>query len=126
MSPAARSILAYAVYLLAQGAVLLLVPNVALRIFGLPETTEIWVRIAGMTITFFGIYYVVAARYEVRPFFLVSVATRLSVPLIFLVFIATGLASWNLLLFTPADILFTLWTVVALQRSSPQLAGASA
>ena len=126
MSPVARSILAYAVYLLVQGVVLLVVPNVALRLFGLPETAEIWVRITGMTVLFFGIYYVVAARYEVRPFFLVSVATRLSVPVIFLAFIATGLAPWNILLFTPADILFTLWTVVALQRSSAQLAGASA
>jgi hypothetical protein len=127
MSPAARSIAAYAVYLFAQGLTLLLVPNVALRIFGLPETTEIWVRIVGMTVTFFAIYYVVAARYEVRPFFVVSVATRLSVPVIFLAFIATGLAAWNILLFTPADILFTAWTAFALQRSSqPRVASASA
>ena len=91
MSPAARSILVYSVYLLGQGVVLLAVPNVALRLFGLPETTEIWVRIIGMTVLFFSIYYAVAARYEFRPFFRVSVATRLSVPLIFGALIVAGL-----------------------------------
>jgi hypothetical protein len=119
MSAAARSILAYSVYLLVQGIVLLAIPNFALRLFGLPETTEVWVRIVGMTVTFFAIYYAVAARYEFRPFFAVSVATRLSVPLIFLVFIGTGLAAWNILLFTPVDIVFALWTWVAL-RQAPQ------
>ena len=83
MSSAARSILVYSVYLLGQGVVLLAVPNIALRIFGLPETSEVWVRIVGMTVLFFSIYYAVAARYDFRPFFRVSVATRLSVPLIF-------------------------------------------
>ena len=79
MSPAARSILVYSIYLFGQGLTLLIAPNIALRIFGLPETSEVWVRIVGMTVFFFAIYYVVAARNEFRPFFAVSVATRLSV-----------------------------------------------
>jgi len=121
MSSAARSILVYSVYLLGQGVVLLAVPNVALRIFGLPETSEVWVRIVGMTVLFFSIYYAVAARYDFRPFFQASVATRLSVPLIFGVFIVAGFASWNILLFTPIDIVFAAWTWVAL-RSAPPVA----
>ena len=119
MTPAARSIAVYAIYLLGQGAVLLVIPNVALRIFGLQETTEVWVRIVGMTVLFFAIYYAVAARYEVRPFFAVSVATRLSVPVIFSAFIVAGLATWNILLFTPIDIVFAGWTWFAL-RGTPR------
>jgi hypothetical protein len=124
VSPAARSILVYSIYLFGQGVVLLAVPNFALRIFGLPETSEVWVRIVGMTVLFFAIYYVVAARYEFRPFFLVSVATRLSVPLIFGTFIVTGVAAWNILLFVPVDIVFAVWTWLAL-RTAPQMARAS-
>ena len=125
MSSAARSILVYSIYLLGQGVVLLAVPNLALRIFGLPETNEVWVRIVGMTVLFFGIYYLVAARYEFRPFFVVSVATRLSVPVIFTVFIAAGFAAWNILLFTPIDVVFAAWTWLAL-RGAPQLTQTSA
>jgi hypothetical protein len=125
MSPAARSILVYSVYLFAQGATLLLIPNVALSLFGLPEPVGVWVRIVGMTVLFFSIYYYVAARNEFRPFFVVSVATRLSVPFIFVAFIAAGFATWNLLLFTPFDVLFAAWTWLAL-RSSGALAASSA
>jgi hypothetical protein len=122
MSPAARSILAYGIYLLAQGIVLLLIPNVALSLFGLPQTTEIWVRIVGMTILFFSLYYFLAARLEYRAFFALTVATRLAVPVIFLAFIATGFAAWNLLLFTPFDILFAAWTWYALRASGGLMA----
>jgi hypothetical protein len=117
MSPAARSIYAYSIYLLAQGLTLLVVPNLALSIFGLPEAVGVWVRIVGMTILFFSMYYFLAARYEFRPFFALSVATRLSVPFIFTAFIAAGFAPWNLLLFTPLDVLFAAWTWVALRGS---------
>jgi hypothetical protein len=47
------------------------------------------------------------------------------VPFIFLAFIAAGLATWNLLLFTPFDIVFAAWTWVAL-RGSPAVAAAGA
>jgi len=125
MSPAARSIYVYSAYLLIQGAVLLVVPNIALSIFGLPEAVGIWVRIVGMTVLFFSIYYFVAARNEFRPFFVTSVATRLAVPFIFTGFIAAGLAPWNLLLFTPFDVLFAAWTWWAL-RSAGAMVRASA
>ena len=125
MSPAARSILVYSIYLFGQGLTLLIAPNIALRLFGLPETSEVWVRIVGMTVFFFAIYYVVAARNEFRPFFAVSVATRLSVVAFFLAFIAAGFAAWNILLFTPIDIAFAAWTWLAL-RGSPQVARESA
>jgi len=125
MSPAARTIYAYAAYLFVQGLVLFFIPNVALSLFGLEPAVGVWVRIVGMTVLFFSIYYVVAARYEFRPFFVTSVATRLSVPFIFAGFIAAGLAPLNLLLFTPFDILFAAWTWFAL-RASPAMARASA
>jgi hypothetical protein len=116
MSQAARSIYGYAIYLFGQGATLLLVPGLALSLFGLEPPVGIWVRVTGMTILFFGIYYVVAARTEWRAFFVTTVFTRLAVPFVFLAFIAAGLAPWNLLLFTPLDILFSLWTIWALRQ----------
>src|SRR5262245_17686051 len=109
MSAAAISIAAYAVYLIGQGAMLLLVPNTILPILGLPQPADFWVRIVGMTVVFFSIYYFLAARYEWRPFFAATVATRLAVPVVFAVLVATGQAPAALLLLAPADLVFSLW-----------------
>ena len=45
MSPAARSVFVFSSYLWVLGGVLLLVPNVLLSLFGIPETNEVWVRV---------------------------------------------------------------------------------
>jgi hypothetical protein len=116
MSAAAISIAVYAVYLFGQGAALLLIPNTILPIFGLPQAADHWVRIVGMTVVIFGIYYVLAARYEWRPFFAATVATRLAVPVVFALLVATNQAPASLLLLTPADFVFSAWTFLALRR----------
>lgn len=125
MSPAARSIQVYSVYLFGLGAALLLVPNIPLPIFGLAEAHEVWIRVLGMTVIFFSLFYFVAARNEYRELFRASVATRLAVPVVFVGFILAGFAPWNLILFTPPDVLFATWTWLSLRRS-PQAAPASA
>ncbi len=118
MSPAARSIFVYAFYVFGLGATLLLVPNIPLALFGLPEATEVWIRVAGMTVIFLSIFYFTAARYEVRPDFVASVWIRFSVPLFFGAFVIAGFAPWNLLLLTPLDVLFAIWTLVALRGTA--------
>ena len=116
MSAAARSILVYSIYTFGLGATLLLAPNIPLPIFGLPQAQEVWVRVAGMTVIFLSIFYFTAARYELRPIFVTSVAIRFAVPVFFAAFAAfaaAGFARWNLILFTPFDVLFAIWTLVA-------------
>jgi hypothetical protein len=125
MSPAARSIFVYSIYLFGLGGTLLVAPNVPLPLFGLAPATEVWIRVLGMTVVFFSLGYLLAARYEFRPFFVASVATRLLVPVVFTSFIVAGFAPWNLLLFTPPDILFAAWTFAAL-RGSRAMAPAAA
>ena len=125
MSPAARSIQVYSIYLFGLGAALLLAPNVPLPIFGLAEAHEVWIRVLGMTVIFFALFYFVAARNEYRELFRASVLTRLAVPVVFVAFILAGFAPWNLILFTPPDILFATWTWLSLRRL-PQVAAASA
>ena len=117
MSPAARSILVYSIYTFGLGATLMLVPNIPLPLFGLPTTSEVWIRVAGMTVVFLSIFYFVAARNEVRPLFVASVPIRFAVPVIFAAFVVAGFAPWNLLLFTPLDVLFAIWTLLALRPS---------
>ncbi len=126
MSAAARSIFVYAIYVFGLGATLLLVPNIPLPIFGLPQASEVWIRVAGMTVIFLSIIYFVAALNEYRATFQVSVWIRFAVPVFFAAFIVAGYAPWNLILFTPLDVLFAVWTWSALRGArQPALSGSA-
>jgi hypothetical protein len=118
MTAAARSVLVYTIYTFGLGLTLMIAPGIPLPIFGLAVPTDVWIHVAGMTVIFLSIFYYVAARNEMRPFFEASVAIRLAVPFVFAAFIIAGLAPWNLLLLTPLDVLFALWTLVSL-RAQP-------
>ena len=101
-------------YLLALGVVLLVAPNVLLQLFGLPPTSEVWIRVVGMLVAFLGLYYRVAAAAELRPIFQMSVLVRGSVPLFFLLFVLAGWVQWPLVLFGVIDALGAAWTWQAL------------
>jgi hypothetical protein len=125
MSPAARSVLVYSIYVFGLGATLLLVPNIPLPIFGLAQANEVWIRVAGMTVIFLSFFYFVSARNEYRPLFELSVWLRFAVVVFFGAFIVAGFAPWNLILFTPLDVLFAIWTLVSLRRSPGSAASLS-
>ena len=110
MSPAARSLQAFAFYLGAVAVTLLLAPNVLLDAFGLPRTTEVWIRVAGMVVGFLALYDWVAARTEAVAIIRLTVLTRLAAPLFFLAFVTAGWVRWPLLLFGLVDLVTALWT----------------
>jgi hypothetical protein len=118
MTPAARSILVYSIYVFGLGATLLLIPNVPLPIVGLPQAADVWIRVAGMTVIFLSILYFTAARNEYREIFVASVPIRFAVVAFFAAFAATGLVAWNILLLTPLDIVFAVWTWMSLRGSA--------
>lgn len=115
MSPAARSVHLFGMYLILLGLGLLTVPNLLLSLFQLPPTGEVWPRVVGMLVAFLGIYYRVAAAAEVAPFFLATVMLRASVPVFFLVFVLAGWITWPLLLFGAVDAAGAAWTWSALR-----------
>ena len=121
MTPAARSVRIFAVYLGLLAAAVLLVPNLLLTSVGLPPTSEVWIRVVGMLLLVLGVYYWTAAAAELTPFFRASVLCRLTVPAFFLVFVAAGWARWPLVLFGVVDALGAGWTWRAL-RGRPSTA----
>jgi hypothetical protein len=116
MTPAARSVRAFSVYLVALAVTLLVAPNTLLQLFALPSTTEVWIRVVGMLTALLGVYYWTAAATELTPFFRATVFCRLMVPLFFLIFVAAGWARWPLLLFGAVDACGAAWTWWALRR----------
>jgi hypothetical protein len=118
MTPAARSVRFFAVYLGILALGLLLVPNPILQAFGLPTTTEVRIRVVGMLAALLGVYYWTAAATELIPFFRTTVLCRLTVPLFFLIFVTAGWARWPLVLFGIVDALGAAWTWRALRHAA--------
>ena len=116
MTPAARSLFVFGLYLLAAGTLLLLVPALMLQPLGLPVPTDVWVRVVGLLAIALGLYYRVAARAELLAFMRLSVWVRAGVALAFVGFAVGGLAPVALLVFGLIDAAGAAWTARALRQ----------
>lgn len=129
MSKSAFSAKVFAVYLFVVGAMLVVAPNVLLSIFGIAPSTEVWIRVVGVTAFMIGVYAWVAAKHENRPFLEASVYTRCVVFVAFTTFAVIGLSSPMIVLFGVVDLCGGLWTYFALkadaQSAKSTLAGLS-
>jgi hypothetical protein len=122
MTPAARTLFLFGLYLVAAGAALLLVPAVMLQPLGVPVPADVWVRVVGLLAIALGLYYRVAARAELLAFMRLSVWVRLGVACAFGGFIAAGLAPVALLGFGLIDAAGAAWTAWALRQMGTGLA----
>jgi hypothetical protein len=115
MTPAARSVQVFGIYLVATGAVLVFAPNLLLGLLGMPEAREVWIRVLGIVVAVLGVYYLVAAARALVDFYLPTVVLRS------LVFVAFGVLAWlqlapvQLVGFGVVDLLGALWTWRALR-----------
>ncbi len=116
-----RSLRVFAVYLGLLALTLLVAPNVLLNLFGLPTTSEVWIRVVGMLVALLGLYYWVGAESGYVPFFLATVLARLTVPVFFLIFVLSAWAEWPLLLFAGFDVLGAAWTWWDVRAARAQL-----
>jgi hypothetical protein len=114
---AAVSVLAFGVYMLVMGVLLLAVPNVLLSLVRYPITDELWLRVLGVVTLILGYYYTVAARDELTSFFRASVIARPLLIVFFCTFVALGIAEPVLVLFGVVDLLGAIWTALALRYS---------
>ena len=117
MSNAAKSILVFGIYLVVIGLTFLVVPDIALNLFGFPTTNEPWIRVVGMLLLILAYYYVQAARNEMKSLFRWTVHARSLVIVVFIAFVVLGLAEPMLIMFGVVDLLGALWTGLALRTS---------
>jgi hypothetical protein len=117
MSNSARSVFVFGLYLVVLGIFLLVAPNVLLGMFGLPDATDVWVRVAGMLVLFLSFYYTQAARKNLTDFFQWTVYVRATVIVFFTIFVLLGFANPPLILFAVIDGLGAIWTGLALRSS---------
>lgn len=117
MSSAAKSVFAWGIYMLAMGTIFLLIPNVALPLFGFPPTNEIWIRVVAVLSIALGYYYIRAARHELVQLFEWKVYAHIFGVICFVMFVILQLAPVPLLLLAGADLLAAIWTWLALRKS---------
>ncbi len=118
MSKSAFSAKVFAVYLFFAGGLLAVIPNVLLSMLQIPPTSEVWIRVIGVIAFMIGIYAWVAAKHDIRPFFIASVYTRVTVFVAFTIFAVLGLGSPMIVLFGVADLLGGAWTHWALKADA--------
>ena len=117
MSKPAVSVFVFGIYAAGLACMLLIAPNVLLGLFGIPATTDVWIRIVGMLLLYLGGYYILAARTEAVAFFRLSVWLRMSVIAFFGVFVLLGVGPTALLLFGAVDFAMATWTWGALRNA---------
>ena len=117
MSRAAKSIFFFGIYVISLGVLLVVAPNVLLRFFSVPETSEVWIRVVGVVVLLIGYYYVRAAidNKGMTKFFRWTIYTRSSVIVFFTVFVLLNYVKPTLILFGVFDLAGAIWTALALR-----------
>jgi hypothetical protein len=118
MSKTATSVFVFGVYLIFLGLGFLILPNTLLPLFGLPTTSEVWIRVMAMLLLLLAYYYIRTARQELTFVFRLTVHARAAVIVFFVAFALLGLGPWILVLFGAIDLLAALWTAWALRADS--------
>ena len=118
MSRAAISVFVHGLYLIVLSVSFFAIPDVGLRLFGLPPHRDVFVYVTAMLLLFLALFLIVAARNEVRALFALSVVTRYSVPFFLGAFVAFNQAKVNIMVFAVPDVLLGTWTLWALRADA--------
>ncbi len=123
MTRSGRSLWVFGLYVWLVAAGLLLIPNLMLGLFGLPETNEIWIRVVGIPLVLLGGYYFLAGRNDLVPFIRWSVPARASVILFYLILALTGAVKPTILLFGVVDLVGAGWTALSIRADQTNVPG---
>jgi hypothetical protein len=96
----------------------MLVPNLLLSAIGMPETHEVWGRVAAMLVFNLGILYGWIIWTRSTAMIRYTVVTRILVLCVLSAFALAGLAHANIVFFGVVDALGGLWTEWALRREA--------
>jgi len=111
MSAPAFSIFVFGIYIILVGVSLYWFPNKVLEQLKFPTTEEPWVRMQGFVLTALGFYYIIAAQYELIPFFWATVIGRSAVLPCFILLVVYKNVTPKVIFFGAFDALGAIWTL---------------
>lgn len=118
MTPAARSVFLFGIYLYLVGVTLLFAPNLFLHTLQLPETKEVWLRIVGILVICLGFYYHQSGAQNNTGFIRLTIPVRTFVFVSFLVLVLLHYAAPVLAGIGAVDLLGAGWTYLALKKQT--------
>lgn len=116
MSLTAISILSFGVYIGLLSFVLVFTPDLLSSLLGVPPAEDYWVFIAGMLFFGLALYYIFAALTEMTSFMKLTAYARCLVLPFLLILVLRDKAPNPILIFGVIDLLFALWTFLALRK----------
>ncbi|RJF89667.1 hypothetical protein D3874_24075 [Oleomonas cavernae] len=116
MTPAARTIFWFSLYIFAAGVPMILAPALILQVMGFPVEGLDWIRFLGVVVLIVGYYYFNLARANVTAFFCWSVQMRTAIVPVFIALILVFDMQPIVFLFVVPDFLGAMWTWSALRR----------
>lgn len=116
MTPAARTIFWFSLYIFAAGVPMILAPALILQVMGFPVEGLDWIRFLGVVVLIVGYYYFNLARSNVTAFFCWSVQMRTAIVPVFIALILIFDMRPIVILFVVPDFLGALWTWNALRK----------
>lgn len=105
----------FSVYVILTGISLTLAPNLLLSIWGIPPTSEFWIRQLGALAIIVGYYYWACGAANATAFIKASIPGRFGFFVLGLGLVAFAQAPWQILLFGVVDLLGAGWTAMALK-----------
>ena len=116
MTPAAKSVYYFGFYLYLVGATLIFIPNLFLSTLGIPETNEVWIRVLGVIVALIGFYYHQAGAKNISVFLPLTIPTRITVFIAFIILVILKMASPILIGIGGIDLAGAIWTFMALKK----------
>lgn len=110
MTPSAKTVFVFGIYLLVEGVFLMFAPTSILKQIGLPDPDSPWVIVTGFAVSVLGYYYVRNARENLTSFFRFTVQVRVAQFLFFLGLWWSGSGNLVLVGFSIIELAAGLWT----------------
>ncbi len=104
------SLFAQAIYVFFTGIQLIFVPNMLLGMFGMPPTSEVWIKVLGIVILPLSAVYYSISKYGSTNAVNATVISRMFVGVGFTLLYFTGQAPASIILFAGIDVLTAVWT----------------
>ncbi len=110
------SLVVHTIYCVLIGLQLIFVPNMILNMFGITETSEIWISVLGIVVASLAFVYYPLSKSGDKKVVAGSAYARLTVCAGFVFLALTGRVEMTLILFAGIDLATAVWTLMELKK----------